>query len=38
MKRGIKAFSPYRLWSLLPRVETSHLPDAVMFAAVLSLF
>ncbi len=38
MKSGLKSFSPYRLWSLFPRVETSHLPDALMFAAVLSLF
>src|SRR5579872_5767197 len=38
MRRGLRAFSPYRLWSLLPRVETSHLPDALMFAAALSLF
>jgi NitT/TauT family transport system permease protein len=38
MKSGVKSLSPYRLWSLLPRVETSHLPDALMFAAVLSLF
>jgi hypothetical protein len=22
--------SPYRLWSLLPRVETSHLPDLLI--------
>jgi NitT/TauT family transport system permease protein len=36
--RTLKPFSPYRLWSLLPKVETSHLPDALMFAAVLSLF
>ncbi len=38
MKSGFKSRSPYRLWSLLPSVETSHLPDALMFAAVLSLF
>ena len=38
MKSGLKSFSPYRLWSMLPRLETSHLPDALMFAAVLSLF
>src|SRR5450755_818263 len=35
---GLAAFSPYRLWSLLPRVETSHLPDLLMFAAALALF
>jgi NitT/TauT family transport system permease protein len=35
---GFRAFSPYRLWSLLPRIETSHLPDLIMFAAGISLF
>ncbi len=35
---GLGAFSPYRLWSLLPRVETSHLPDVLMFAAAIALF
>ena len=40
MKREgtFRSFSPYRLWSLLPRVEPSHLPDLVMFAGGLSLF
>ena len=40
MKRsaGLGAFSPYRLWSLLPRVETSHLPDLLMFAVAIALF
>jgi NitT/TauT family transport system permease protein len=40
MKRpqGIAAFSPYRLWSLLPRFEVSHLPDVLMFAAGLAIF
>jgi NitT/TauT family transport system permease protein len=39
MKRpGFRAFTPYRLWSLLPRIETSHLPDLVMFAAGIALF
>jgi NitT/TauT family transport system permease protein len=39
MKKGAgRTFSPYRLWSLLPRVETSHLPDLVMFAAAIALF
>src|SRR5271166_2435430 len=32
------AFSPYRLWSLLPRIETSNLPDLLMFAAGIALF
>jgi NitT/TauT family transport system permease protein len=33
-----RSLSPYRLWSLLPRVEVSHLPDLLMFAAALALF
>jgi len=36
--RGLRQFSPYRLWSLLPRVEVSHLPDVVMFAGALATF
>ena len=35
---GAAAFSPYRLWSLLPRVEVSHLPDLLMFGAGLAIF
>jgi NitT/TauT family transport system permease protein len=35
---GLGAFSPYRLWSLLPRVESSRLPDLLMFAAAIALF
>jgi NitT/TauT family transport system permease protein len=40
MKRpvGLGAFSPYRLWSQLPRIETSNLPDLIMFAAGLAIF
>jgi NitT/TauT family transport system permease protein len=40
MKRssGFRSFSPYRLWSLLPRVETSHLPDLLMLSAGIALF
>ena len=39
MKRpGLGAFSPYRLWSQLPRIETSHLPDLIMFASGLAIF
>jgi NitT/TauT family transport system permease protein len=39
MKRsGFKAFSPYRLWSLLPRLEPSYLPDLLMFSAGIALF
>jgi len=33
-----RAFSPYRLWSLLPRVETSNLPDLLMFSAGIAIF
>ena len=32
------AFSPYRLWSLLPRMGASHFPDALMFGMAISLF
>jgi NitT/TauT family transport system permease protein len=35
---ALSAFSPYRLWSLLPRVEASHLPDLLMFATGLAVF
>ena len=35
---ALGAFSPYRLWSLLPRVEASHFPDFLMFAAAIALF
>src|ERR1700674_3115156 len=35
---GRGAFSPYRLWALLPTVETSRLPDLLMFAAAIALF
>jgi NitT/TauT family transport system permease protein len=40
MKRpsGLGALSPYRLWSQLPRIEASHLPDLIMFAAGLAIF
>ena len=40
MKRpvGLGAFSPYRLWSQLPRIETSNLPDLIMFGAGLAIF
>jgi NitT/TauT family transport system permease protein len=30
--------SPYRLWSILPRIETSHIPDALMFGLAISVF
>jgi NitT/TauT family transport system permease protein len=35
---GLKTISPYRLWSLLPPLENSHLPDLLMFAAAIALF
>jgi NitT/TauT family transport system permease protein len=40
MKRpaGVGAFSPYRLWSQLPRIEASRLPDLIMFGAGLAIF
>ena len=36
--QGLGAFSPYRLWSLLPRFEVSYLPDLLMFASGLAIF
>ena len=40
MKKSIslRGFSAYRLWSQLPSIETSHLPDLVMFAAGIAIF
>ncbi len=40
MKRNInlRGFSAYRLWTQLPSVEISYLPDLLMFAAAISLF
>lgn len=35
---GLRTISPLRLWSLLPQLETSHFPDALMFAAAIALF
>jgi NitT/TauT family transport system permease protein len=35
---SLGSFSPYRLWSLLPRIETSHWPDLLMFTAAIALF
>jgi NitT/TauT family transport system permease protein len=35
---GLGAFSPYRLWALLPTVEPSRLPDVLMFAAAIAAF
>jgi NitT/TauT family transport system permease protein len=34
----LRGFSVYGLWSQLPRLEVSYLPDLVMFAAGLALF
>ena len=40
MKKSITlwGFSPYRLWSQLPSIETSRLPDLIMFAAGIAIF
>jgi NitT/TauT family transport system permease protein len=35
---SLRGFSAYRLWTQLPRVEISYLPDLLMFAAAISLF
>jgi len=39
MKKSItlRGFSAYRLWTQLPRIEVSHLPDVIMFAAAIAL-
>jgi NitT/TauT family transport system permease protein len=37
-KTGFRGFSAYRLWTQLPRLEVSRLPDVIMFAAGLALF
>jgi NitT/TauT family transport system permease protein len=40
MKKSItlRGFSAYRLWSELPSIESSHLPDVIMFAAGIAIF
>src|ERR1700685_2010133 len=40
MKKSItlRGFSPYRLWAQLPSIESSHLPDVIMFAAGIAIF
>ena len=40
MKKSIswRGFSAFRLWSQLPRIETSYLPDVIMFGAGIALF
>src|SRR6201997_5335945 len=35
---NLRGFSAYRLWTQLPRVEVSYLPDLLMFAAAMALF
>src|SRR5208282_1878338 len=35
---SFRGFSAYRLWSQLPRLEISYLPDVVMFGAAIALF
>ena len=34
----LRGFSAYRLWTQLPRLEVSYLPDLLMFATGLALF
>jgi NitT/TauT family transport system permease protein len=40
MKKNInwRGFSAYRLWSQLPSLQVSYLPDVIMFAAGIALF
>jgi NitT/TauT family transport system permease protein len=40
MKKSItlRGFSAYRLWTQLPRIEVSRLPDVIMFGAAIALF
>ena len=40
MKKSItlRGFSAYRLWTQLPRIEISHLPDVIMFGAGIAIF
>jgi NitT/TauT family transport system permease protein len=40
MKKSItfRGFSAYRLWTQLPKIEVSHLPDVIMFGAGIALF
>src|SRR5277367_2441720 len=37
-KTSWRGFSAYHLWSQLPHIETSNLPDVVMFGAGIALF
>ncbi len=40
MKRSasLRGFSAYRIWTLLPSIEISYLPDVLMFGAGIALF
>jgi NitT/TauT family transport system permease protein len=40
MKKSItlRGFSAYRIWTQLPSIEISHLPDVLMFGAGIALF
>jgi NitT/TauT family transport system permease protein len=33
-----RGFSAYRIWSQLPRIEISHLPDLLMFGTAIAVF
>lgn len=35
---SLRGFSAYRIWTQLPSLEISYLPDVLMFAAALTLF
>jgi NitT/TauT family transport system permease protein len=35
---SLRGFSAYRLWTQLPRLQVSYLPDLIMFAAGIALF
>ena len=35
---NLRRLSAFRLWSQLPSLETSRLPDVIMFAAAIALF
>jgi len=34
----LRGFSAYRLWTQIPSVQISFLPDLLMFAAAIALF
>src|SRR5579864_7089149 len=35
---SLRGFSAYRIWTLLPNIEISYLPDVLMFGAGIALF